>query len=208
MLRVMGIYGEKILPRIVDKTCGTKEVGVWRTRAMEGLAGVVIEPGFGSGTSMPYYPEAVTKVYALDPAVIGREMAADRLAESPVDVEFIGLDGQAIPLEDDTCDAGLLSFTLCTIPDPMVALSELRRVIKPGGWLHFLEHGLADDESIKKWQYRIDPFQKRLGGGCHLSRDHAALLESAGFQVVWVEREFAKGPKPWSYFHVGRALNP
>jgi len=204
----MGIYADKILPRIVDKTCGTKDIGEWRTRAMEGLSGVIIEPGFGSGTSLPYYPDAVTKVYAIDPAELGQQLGADRLAESPIDVEFIGLDGQEIPLDDDTCDAGLLSFTLCTIPDPMAALSEMRRVIKPGGWLHFLEHGIAESESVQKWQHRIEPVQKRIGGGCHLTRDHAELIESAGFQVVWVERGYAKGPKPWTYLHLGRAINP
>jgi len=204
----MGMYEQKILPRLVDKACGTKSVGRWRERALEGLSGTVVEPGFGSGTNLPFYPAEVTKVFALDPAIIGRKLAADRLAASPIDVEFVGLDGQEIPLDDDSCDAGVLTFTLCTIPEPLTALAELRRVIKPGGALHFVEHGLADTASMQKWQYRIDPVQKRLFGGCHVSRDHGSLMEQAGFEIDWVERDYADGPKAWSFFHIGRAINP
>ena len=203
----MGLYGDQILPRLVDKACSSVSVARWRTRVVQGLVGVVVEPGFGSGTNLPFLPPEVTKVYAIDPAVLGRKLAADRLSASPVDVEFIGLDGQLIPLEDDSCDAGLLTFSLCTIPDPAAALAELRRVIKPGGALHFLEHGLADDESMQHWQFRIDPFQKRLFGGCHVSRDHAALIEEAGFEIEWIEREYAQGPKAWSFFHLGKAIS-
>lgn len=204
----MGIYAEQLLPRLIDKACGTKSVGRWRARVVEGLSGVVVEPGFGSGNNLAYYPEAVTKVYAVDPAVVGRKLAADRLAASPVEVEFIGLDGQHIPLDDDTCDAGLLTFTLCTIPDPMAALAELRRVIKPGGALHFVEHGRAESESVRRWQHRIDPVQRRMFDGCHVSRDHPQLITSAGFEMDWADTGYADGPKPWSYFHIGRAINP
>ncbi|NNE74648.1 MAG: class I SAM-dependent methyltransferase [Acidimicrobiales bacterium] len=203
----MGFYRDNVLPRLVDKALSNDRIGKWRVRCMEGLAGVVVEPGFGSGTNLPFYPEAVEKVYAVDPAVLGQKLAAERLAQSSVVVEFIGLDGQSIPLDDNSCDAGLLTFSLCTIPDPMRALHELRRVIKPDGALHFLEHGVAPEPSIRKWQGRIDPVQKRLFDGCHVSRDHPALLEAAGFTLDWVEHRYAEGPKPWSYFYVGRALN-
>lgn len=175
---------------------------------MEGLRGIVVEPGFGSGTNLPYYPAEVTKVYAVDPAVLGQKLAADRLEKSSVEVEFIGLDGQAIPLEDDSADCGLATFTLCTIPDPMAALSELRRVIKPGGTLHFAEHGLAPEAAMQNWQRRIDPVQKRLFDGCHVSRDHPALIAAAGFEMEWSDASYGDGPKPWAYFHVGRAVNP
>ncbi len=204
----MGIYKEQVLPRLIDKACGTKSVGRWRTRVTEGLSGVVVEPGFGSGNNLEFYPKEVTRVYAVDPAVVGRKLAADRVAASPVEVEFIGLDGQNIPLDDDTCDAGLLTFTLCTIPDPGAALAELRRVIKPGGALHFVEHGRAQSESVQRWQHRIDPVQRRLFDGCHVSRDHPRLIESAGFEMDWSDAGYADGPKPWSYFHIGRAINP
>lgn len=205
---MMGIYRDQVLPRLIDKACSTKSVGKWRVRCMEGLHGEVVEPGFGSGTNVPFYPPEVTKVYAVDPAVLGQQLASDRLSHSSVEVEFIGLDGQSIPLDDDSVDCGLATFTLCTIPDPMVALAELRRVIKPGGALHFVEHGLAPDESLQKWQYRIDPVQKRLFDGCHVSRNHPEMLKAAGFEIDWVESSFADGPKPWSYFYVGKAVNP
>ncbi|MEE9414781.1 MAG: class I SAM-dependent methyltransferase [Acidimicrobiales bacterium] len=204
----MGLYRDQVLPRLVDKACSTKSVGKWRARCMDQMHGVIVEPGFGSGTNVPHYPPEVTKVYAVDPAVLGQKLASDRLSASAVEVEFIGLDGQAIPLEDDSVDCGLATFTLCTIPDPMVALAELRRVIKPGGALHFVEHGLAPDESLQKWQYRIDPVQKRLFDGCHVSRNHPEMLKAAGFEIDWLDSSFADGPKPWSYFYVGRALNP
>ena len=123
-------------------------------------------------------------------------------------MEFIGLDGQQIPLGDDSCDSALLTFTLCTIPDPLAALDELRRVLKPGGTLHFLEHGKAPSERVLRWQRRIDPVQKRIADGCHVSRDHPALVEAAGFELERVTAGYAKGPKPWSYFYVGKAVNP
>lgn len=204
----MGIYRDRVLPRIIDKACGTDELATWRRRCLEGITGVVVEPGFGSGTNLPCYPEAVTKVYAIDPATTGQKLAGERLANSDIDVEFIGLDGQSIPLDDNSCDAGVLSFTLCTIPDPLLALGELRRVIKPGGALHFLEHGRSPDDNIRRWQHRIDPIEKRVFDGCHISRDHPELLAKAGFEIDWLDSSYADGPKPWSYFYVGRALNP
>lgn len=204
----MGLYRDQVLPRIIDKACSSDGVGKWRSRCLEGIAGVVVEPGFGSGTNLPYYPPEVTKVFAIDPATLGQKLATDRLAASSIEVEFVGLDGQSLPLETDSCDAGVLTFTLCTIPDPLAALAELRRVIKPGGTLHFCEHGLGPSLKMQKLQYRIDPFQKRLFDGCHVSRDHPALLEEAGFEIEWHDADFAEGPKPWSYFHVGKAINP
>lgn len=204
----MGVYRDRVLPRIIDVACGSGSIGEWRSRCLEGLGGVIVEPGFGSGHNLAHYPSAVTKVYAIDPATLGQTLAADRLAASDIQVDFVGLDGQSIPLDDNSCDGGALTFTLCTIPDPMAALAELRRVIKPGGALHFLEHGLAPEPSMQKWQHRIDPVQRRLFDGCHVSRDHPALLEAAGFNVDSIEQSYAEGPKPWSYFHLGRATNP
>lgn len=205
----MGVYRDQVLPRLIDKVCGTADLGrTWRSRALAGTFGTVVEPGFGSGTNLPWYPPEVTKVYAVDPAVLGQKLAAGRLAATDIEVEFIGLDGQKLPLEDNSSDAGVLTFSLCTIPDPLVALGELRRVIKPGGSLHFLEHGKANTRSMLRWQQRIDPVQKRLFDGCHVSRDHPALIREAGFEIDWAEASYAQGPTPWSYFHIGKATNP
>ncbi|MEM7288517.1 MAG: class I SAM-dependent methyltransferase [Actinomycetota bacterium] len=204
----MAIYRDKILPRIIDVAAGTKELAEWRRRCVEGLHGVVVEPGFGSGLNVPWYPPEVERVYAIDPAELGQQLAAKRVDQSDVAVDFIGLDGQDIPLEDDSCDCGLLTLTLCTIPDADKALSELRRVIKPGGRLHFLEHGHAPTGSVATWQRRMEPVQKRVFDGCHLTRKMPELIAGAGFTIDWVDASYAKGPKPLSYFYVGVATNP
>lgn len=204
----MGLYRDKILPRVIDKALDNEGVAEWRSRAIEGLTGVVVEPGFGSGLNVPLYPPEVTKVYAIDPAQIGEELASERLAASSVPVEFVGLDGQRLPLDDDSCDSALLTFTLCTIPDPALALAELRRVLRPGRRLHFVEHGASPDAGVLKWQYRIDPVQRRVFDGCHVSRPIADLVRNAGFALDWTHSGYAKGPKPWSYFTVGQAVNP
>ena len=203
----MAIYRDKILPRIIDVAAGTKELAEWRRRCVEGLHGVVVEPGFGSGLNIPWYPPEVERVYAIDPAELGQQLAAKRIDQSDVQVDFIGLDGQDIPLDDDSCDCGLLTLTLCTIPDASQALSELRRVIKPDGKLHFLEHGHAPTEKVATWQRRMEPVQKVVFDGCHLTRKMPDLIEGAGFTIDWVDASYAKGPKPVSYFYVGVASN-
>ena len=204
----MGWYRDRVLPQIIDKALHTDEIATWRRLAIDGISGIVVEPGFGSGLNLPLMPPDVTKVFAIAPAVRGRELAADRIAASPIEVEFVGLDGQKLPLPDDSCDNALLTYTLCTIPDPNQALSELRRVLKPGGVVRFLEHGKGPTERLQKMQRLIDPVQKRLADGCHVSRDHPALFTDAGFDLVSVTAGFGEGPKPWVYYYVGRALNP
>jgi SAM-dependent methyltransferase len=196
----MGIYRDQVLPRLTDALCGSKAMERDRRAATHGLAGVVVEIGFAGGPNLPCYPEAVTKVLAVEPARIAPTLAAKRLASSPLAVEFVGLDGQSIPLEDQSCDGALSTFTLCTIPDPLVALREVRRVLKPGGSLHVLEHGLAPDERTRRWQHRLNGFERFACGGCELVRDIPALLEEAGFAIDSMEQRFVKGPRPWSYF--------
>jgi len=168
----------------------------------------VLEIGFGSGLNAPLYPDAVTKVFAVEPSHTARDMSLRRVAASHAVVEFVGLDGQAVPLPDDTCDAALSTFTLCTIPDAHRALAEVRRVVRPGGTLHFLEHGLAPDAGVARWQHRLDGLQQRVAGGCHLTRDTTALLAAAGLEVLDTEARFVRGPKPWTWFTWGRARVP
>ena len=204
----MGVYEDRVLPRLVDLTCGSRGMERYRAKAIEGLHGDVVEIGFGTGLNVPLYPAAVTKVWAVEPSLRSRELARKRIDASTVPVEHIGLDGQRIPLADDSCDAGLSTFTLCTIPDPMLALAELRRVLKPGAQLHVLEHGAAPDPGIARWQVRIEPWQRRFAGGCHLTRDVTDMLGRAGFTDVEVTAKYVQGPKPWCYFSYGRATNP
>lgn len=197
----MSFYREQVLPRVVDRALRGAELRAMRAEVAAGLRGTIVEIGFGSGLNVPVYPAEVAVVYAVDPAVVGRKLAARRVAASPAEVRYVGLDGQSLPLEDGSCDGALCTFTLCTVPDPARALAELRRVLKPAGTFHFLEHGLAPDEKVVRWQRRIDPVQSRLFDGCHLSRPHDRLVRDAGFTLESLEQRYVKGPKPFSYFY-------
>ena len=205
----MGIYAEQVLPRIIDVACGLKPLRPLRGRVCEGLHGQVVEVGFGSGLNIPYYPPGVTGVAAIEPAETGWKLAGKRRAATAVPVERKGLDGQSLPLPDASCDAALSAFTLCTIPDVEAALGEIRRVLKPGGSLHFLEHGLAPDEGVRRWQHRLEPVQKRLFGGGHLTRPIADLLTGAGFTITEIDAFYEKtAPKPFTAYSLGIAVAP
>jgi ubiquinone/menaquinone biosynthesis C-methylase UbiE len=204
----MGVYRTHVLPRLVEVGCGGAQMERWRGRVTEGLHGRIVEIGFGSGLNVPVYPDEVTEVLAVEPALVARDRAAGRIAQSHATVTHVGLDGQSLPLDDDSCDGALSTFTLCTIPDVDAALAELRRVLKPGGELHFLEHGLSPDEKVRTWQRRIEPVQKRVADGCHLTRDPVALVAAAGFEVIRHDSRYAKGPKPWTWMTSGVAISP
>lgn len=204
----MAFYRERVLPHLVDRACGSPDMNRWREKVVDGLHGSVVEIGFGSGLNVPVYPPAVTEVFAVEPALVARRLAEPRVAASTVKVTHVGLDGQSIPLPDDSCDGALSTFTLCTIPDALAALHEVRRVLKPGGTLHFLEHGLAPDANVATWQRRFEPIQRRVADGCHLTRDPIALVEAAGFTVTSSASRYARGPKPWTYFTHGVAVSP
>ncbi len=207
-LGALGFYREQVLPRLVDRACGTRALQHWRAEVTEDLSGRVLEIGFGSGLNVQHYPPQVEVVLAVEPAAAARRLASRRIEAGSARVEHVGLDGQSVPLDDASCDCGLSTFTLCTVPDPTKVLSELRRVLRPGGRFHFLEHGISPDPSVAKWQHRLDPLQRRLADGCHLTRDAVALVKQAGFVVEHVEQRYAKGPKPWSWFTLGVASNP
>ncbi|MGK8524606.1 class I SAM-dependent methyltransferase [Nocardia asteroides] len=179
----MGVYGERVLPRIVSLACGMRVNDPQRERVCAGLHGRVVELGFGSGSNVPFYPAAVASVSAVEPADLGWRLARDRVAATTVPIERAGLDGQALPFADDSFDCALSTWTMCTIPDIAAALAEVRRVLVPGGTLHFVEHGLAPDARVRVWQNRLNPLQKRLFGGCHLNRDIRGLVTSAGFEI-------------------------
>jgi ubiquinone/menaquinone biosynthesis C-methylase UbiE len=166
----MSFYREQILPRLTDLALRGKEAARLRGRATAGLSGEVLEVGFGSGLTMPYYPPAVTRVRAVDPSAVARKLAADRVAASAVPVEYAGVDAQPLPLEDASIDHVVSIFTLCTIPAAERALAEIRRVLRPGGACHFVEHGLSPEETVARWQHLLTPLQRRAFGGCHIDR--------------------------------------
>ena len=202
----MGFWERNIVPRMVDRMCGGKEQTRIRQRVLKELRGEVVEVGFGSGLNLPHLPADVSRLYAIDPSGKGRELAGARLAESPVPVVFAGLDGQDLPLPDASMDAALSTWTICTIPDAVRALSELRRVLRPGGRLHFVEHGLHPDPRVSRWQHRLNPLQKRIGGGCQLNRAIGDLIREAGFSVDRLENYEIKGPRPFTYMYEGTAV--
>jgi ubiquinone/menaquinone biosynthesis C-methylase UbiE len=203
----MGFYQDQLLPRLQDKVMDRKATRDVRARVCAGLRGDVVEIGFGTGLNAPYYPPEVTKVLAIEPSTVCMRIAAPRIARTATSVESAGLDGQHLDLPSDTFDAILSTWTLCTIPDLTTALEEMRRVLKPGGSLYFVEHGCAPDPSVARWQQRLEPLNKRLAGGCHLTRRIPESIEQAGFVVEGLDTYYFKGePKPFGYTFEGRAL--
>ncbi len=183
----MAIYRDHVLPRLIHVACSGTTTQQHRQQVCARLHGRVVEIGFGSGLNVPHYPTAVTSVDAVEPAEVGWRLAAKRVAATDVPVRRTGLDGQSLPYPAHTFDTALSTWTLCTIPDVDAALHEIRRVLKPGGSLHFVEHGLAPDEPVRRWQHRLEPLQKRLVGGCHLTRPVVDLLTAAGFTLTEVD---------------------
>lgn len=204
----MAFWTDRVVPRIVDRACSTADVMELRKLAVAGLRGRVLEIGFGSGLNAALYPAEVERVDAVEPSDLGWELSAERRSRARVPVERTGLDGQRLAAGDDEYDAVLSTFTLCTIPDVEQALAEVRRVLRPGGSLHFLEHGRAPEEGVERWQHRLDPVQRRLFGGCHLSRDMPALVAASGLALGEVVGAYQPGPRvarPWTYGYLGTA---
>jgi len=201
----MGIYQDQILPRVTDWVMSRREYVPIRGRVSAGLYGEVVEVGFGSGLNVPHYPAAVARVRAVDPATAGRKLAARRVAASPVPVEYIGLDGQALPVESASVDCVLTTWTLCTIPDVGQALGEIHRVLRPGGSFHFVEHGRSPEPKVARWQDRLTPLQRRLAGGCRLNRPIGQLVADSGLELTQMDTYYAKGPKAHGYIFEGRA---
>jgi ubiquinone/menaquinone biosynthesis C-methylase UbiE len=202
----MGVYGEQVVPRLINVLCGLKANNELRRRTCEGLVGDVVEIGFGSGLNVPFYPAGVHRIDAVEPADLGWKLAEKRLAATTVPVQRLGLDGQSLPFDDASHDSALSTWTLCTIPDAVAALREVRRVLKPGGTLRFVEHGLAPDDDVQRWQHRVEPLQKRVFGGCHLTKRVPEMLESAGFTITEIDVFYEPGgPRAIAAMSLGSA---
>lgn len=203
----MSFYEERILPHIIDCTCSVGQIMKLRAQVVPRATGFVLEVGMGSGINLEFYDaNAVDLVYGLEPSEGMRRKAQGNLAKSPVNVEWLDLPGEKVPLADNSVDTVLLTFTLCTIPDWQAALEQMKRVLKPGGNLLFLEHGQSPDPGVHKWQNRITPGWKKIAGGCHLNRPISDLITETGFHITELENFYVpKAPKFAGYIYKGRA---
>jgi ubiquinone/menaquinone biosynthesis C-methylase UbiE len=204
----MGWYRDQVLPRAMDVVMRAAEYATIRARVAGGLSGDVLEVGFGSGLNVTHYPAAVTRVLAVDPATVGRKLAAPRVAARALPVEYIGLDGQALPLPADSVDHALTTWTLCSIADVERALQEIDRVLRPGGTLRFIEHGRSPDANVARWQDRLTPLQRRVAGGCHVNRPIDKLIAGCGLDVTRIDNYYLPGPRPFTYSYEGVATKP
>jgi len=207
MMGRMGLYRDNVFPRLMNVAMNTKQTRIIRARVCADLKGEVVEIGFGTGHNLPYLPASVTRLTVVEPSGLGVRMARERIAATAIPFEVAGLDGQDLPFDDASADQVLCTWSLCSIPDPVRAVREARRVLRPGGTFHFVEHGRAPDESVRRWQERLDPVQKRLAGGCHLSRDIPAILEAGGMRIERIDRYYGKGePKVFGSLYEGVAV--
>ena len=190
----MGFYERVVLPRFLEFACSLKPIRYQRQKVLPRARGRVLEVGMGTGLNLPFYdPAKVELVWGLEPSQEMRRRAEPRAAEVPFEVRFLDLPGEEIPLENNSVDTVLLTFTLCSIPGAREALEQMRRVLKPGGELVFCEHGEAPDESVRRWQHRIEPFWKKIAGGCHITRPIPQLIEEAGFKITEQDRMYIPG---------------
>jgi SAM-dependent methyltransferase len=202
----MGFYERVLLPYCIDLTCGMKALNPERQKVAAELTGTVLEIGFGSGLNLPYLPRTVEQVLAVDPSDRARHIGRERIAALHCPVNFVGLDAESIRADSASADSALSTFTLCTIPDAEQALREVRRILKPGGKLVFLEHGRAPDPGVARWQDRLNGVQRFVAGGCNINRDIPNLLRAAGFEVTCLEAGyFPKMPRTHGFLFRGVA---
>ena len=202
----MSFYEDRVLPHLINIACSSKPNRKQRDKIVPLATGEVLEIGFGSGLNLPFYDaQKVAKIWALEPSEGMRRKAQPMVEASEVDVEFIDLPAEAIPLEAGSVDTVVVTYSLCTIPDALAALEGMRQVLKPGGNLLFCEHGIAPDENVRRWQRRANPVWGRFSGGCNIDRDIPSLLQSSGFELVVDERMYIPGIRILSYNYWGIA---
>jgi ubiquinone/menaquinone biosynthesis C-methylase UbiE len=203
----MNLYDRYFLPYLIDFACGIEPIQRQRAKIVPRAQGRVLEIGIGTGRNLPFYDHArLEKLYGLDPALQMHRKARQRMRAAGLQVELLDLPAERIPMEAASFDTVVTTFTLCTIPDAVSALREMRRVLKPGGQLLFCEHGKAPDAAVRRWQERLTPIWKPIAGGCHLDRDIPLLLEEGGFRVEEMEQMYLPGPRPLTYNYWGSAV--
>lgn len=201
----MGFYERQVLPRLMDRVTGSQMFDEIRSSVCAPLHGDVLEIGFGSGTNVAFLPDAVTRLLAVDPATVGRKIAAPRISDRGIPVEFVGLDGARLALPDDSVDCVLSTLTLCTIPEVESALAEIARVLRRGGIFVYFEHGLSPKESTRRWQRRLNGVQKTLAGGCHLDRRIHDLVEASGLRITQKTDFVKKRSMAMFHWYIGTA---
>jgi ubiquinone/menaquinone biosynthesis C-methylase UbiE len=201
----MGFYDDRILPHVINLAMRNRELRPYRERVISAADGHVLEIGIGSGINLPFYRRA-ENILGLEPSPRLAEMTRQRAVNRRISsVQVIEGSAEAIPLDNNSVDTVVSTWTLCSIPRASLALTEMRRVLKPSGQLLFVEHGRAPEENVRKWQDRLTPVWKRIGGGCHLNRPIRDLIEGAGFSIQQIDTGYMKGPKPMSFMYEGRA---
>ena len=205
----MGLYGKYVLPRVVHLACSARPNMRQREKLVPLASGRVLEVGMGSGLNLPFYDaRRVTKVWGLEPSPEMSKMASAAVEAVAFDVEFVSAGGEQIPLDSESFDTVLMTFTLCTIPDAELALREIARVLKRGGQLLFCEHGAAPDAGVLRWQNRINPLWRQLAGGCHLNRNIPGLIRRGGFEITRMDTMYIPGWRPTSFNYWGTAGHP
>lgn len=201
----MSFYHDHVLPHLINLSMRNRYLVPYRERVLSAAEGRVLEIGIGSGLNLPFYGPKVQDVMGLEPSARLLEMARRAADSSAFEVNFVEGSAEAIPLDNRSVGTVVTTWTLCTVPAAMQALHEMRRVLRPGGQLLFVEHGLSPDAGVRIWQNRLTPVWKRIGGGCHLNRPIQSLIEMAGFRMDRMETGYAKGPKPMAFMYEGRA---
>jgi ubiquinone/menaquinone biosynthesis C-methylase UbiE len=201
----MGFYDDVLLPRLCDLGMRSRRLRPYRERAVASAEGRILEVGIGSGLNLPFYSPAAREIVGLEPSSRMVAMARKNTGKARSPVTLVEGSAEAIPLESESVDTVVTTWTLCSIPRAGVALGEMRRVLRRGGRLLFVEHGLAPDERVRKWQQRLTPAWRRFNGGCHLDRPIQRLIEEAGFRLERLETGYMRGPKALSFIYEGAA---
>jgi ubiquinone/menaquinone biosynthesis C-methylase UbiE len=200
-----GFYDRHVLPHLINLAMRHPMVRARRAELVPRASGEVLEVGIGSGLNIPFYSAKVRRLYGVDPSGELLAMALRRAAHVPFPVELLCQSAEDLPRPDASFDTIVTTWTLCSIPDPMQALREMRRVLKPGGRLLFVEHGRTPDASVNRWQDRLNPVWSKVAGGCNLNRPMEDLIRSAGFRLVDLQKRYLPGPKPMTYTYEGSA---